>query len=107
MKKIIIVLLTFLAPFVVSAQKKSKAKSYDGKAEISCGQCQFKMKGKGCDLAVKIDDKTYWVDGATMADYGDAHAEDGFCNVKKTAHVKGTIKNDRFVASKIKIEGKP
>ena len=30
--------------------------------EVSCGQCKFGLKEKGCDLAVRIDGKAYFVD---------------------------------------------
>lgn len=40
-----------------SQQKESKI------VEVACGQCQFKMKQKkGCDLAVRIDGKSYFVE---------------------------------------------
>lgn len=67
--------------------------------EASCGECQFGMKGKSCDLAVRIDGKTYFVDGTTIHDHGDAHAEDGFCNAIRKASVTGTIEKNRFKAT--------
>jgi hypothetical protein len=36
------------------------------------------LKGYACDLAVRIDGKTYFVDGTSIDSHGDAHAEDGF-----------------------------
>lgn len=43
-------------------------------AEVSCGQCQFNLTDqKGSDLTVKIDGKAYFVDGAHIDDFGDAH----------------------------------
>ena len=47
-------------------------------AEVSCGECQFKMPGKSCDLAVRINGKSYFVDGTNIDEHGDAHAKDGF-----------------------------
>lgn len=67
--------------------------------EASCGECQFGMKGKSCDLAVRIDGKTYFVDGTTIHDHGDAHAEDGFCNAIRKASAMGTIEKNRFKAT--------
>ena len=67
--------------------------------EASCGECQIGMKGKRCDLAVRIDGKTYFVDGTTIHDHGDAHAEDGFCNAIRKASVTGTIEKNRFKAT--------
>ena len=67
--------------------------------EVSCGQCQFRMTEKsGCDLAVKIDGKSYFVDGTTIHDHGDAHADDGFCRAIRQAEVKGEIIDGRFKA---------
>lgn len=67
--------------------------------DASCGQCQFHMAGKGCDLAVRIDGKSYFVDGTSIDDHGDAHAKDGFCEAVKKAKVQGEIFNNRFVAT--------
>ena len=65
--------------------------------DAACGQCQFKMTEKsGCDLAVKIDGKSYFVDGTTIHDHGDAHADDGFCEAIQQANVKGEIIDGRF-----------
>ena len=67
--------------------------------EASCGQCQFNMTEKsGCDLAVKIDGKSYFVDGTTIHDHGDAHADDGFCRAIRQAEVKGEIIDGRLKA---------
>ena len=67
--------------------------------EAACGQCQFRMTEKsGCDLAVKIDGKSYFVDGTTIHDHGDAHADDGFCEAIRQANVKGEIIDGRFKA---------
>ena len=67
--------------------------------EAACGQCQFRMTEKsGCDLAVKIDGKSYFVDGTTIHDHGDAHADDGFCQAIRQAEVKGEIIDGRFKA---------
>ena len=65
--------------------------------EAGCGQCQFGITEKsGCDLAVRIDGNTYFVDGTNINEHGDAHAEDGFCEVIRSASVKGKIVDDRF-----------
>lgn len=69
--------------------------------EIACGECQFKMKGKDCELAVRIDGKPYFVDGKNIDDFGDAHGEHGFCNAISKAEVSGEIVNNRFKASDI------
>ena len=67
--------------------------------EAACGQCQFGITGKaGCDLAVRIDGESYFVDGTSIHDHGDAHAEDGFCEAIRQAEVKGEIIDGRFKA---------
>ncbi len=71
--------------------------------ETSCGQCQFHMEGKGCNLAVRINGKTYFVDGTSIDDHGDAHAKDGFCEAIKKAEVQGTVVNNRFKATYFKL----
>jgi hypothetical protein len=72
--------------------------------EASCGQCNFKLKTqKGCDLAVRIDGKAYFVDGSNIDDHGDAHANDGFCNDIRKAKVNGSIVDGRFKASEFKL----
>ena len=76
---------------------KGKNISINQVVEAGCGQCQFRMAGKsGCDLAVKIDGESYFVDGTTIHDHGDAHADDGFCRAIRQAEVKGEIIDGRF-----------
>ncbi len=72
-------------------------------AEAACGQCQFKMKGEGCTLAVKMNGKFYFVDKAGIDDFGDAHAETGFCNTIRKASVQGKVVNKKFVPSYFKL----
>lgn len=76
-------------------------------AEVSCGQCQFKMEGKGCNLAVRIKGKSYFMDGTKIDDHGDAHAKDGFCQKIRKAEIKGTLVNNRFVATYFKLLPEP
>ena len=71
--------------------------------EASCGECQLGLPGKGCDLAVRIDGKAYFVDGTSIDQHGDAHAEDGFCEAIREAEVQGEIVNDRFKATYFKL----
>ena len=67
--------------------------------DAACGQCQFGITGKaGCDLAVRIDGKSYYVDGTSIHDHGDAHADDGFCETIRQAEVKGEIIDGRLKA---------
>ena len=71
--------------------------------EAACGECKFGMKGKGCQLAVRIDGKPYFVDGTSIDKHGDAHDAHGFCNEIRKAEVTGSIVNDRFAASSFKL----
>ena len=64
--------------------------------ETACGECQFKLEGKGCHLAVRIDGKGYFVDGTDIDDHGDAHAKDGFCNSIRNAEVQGELISNRY-----------
>ncbi|OYU79193.1 MAG: hypothetical protein CFE23_15255 [Flavobacterium sp. BFFFF1] len=97
MKKTFFILFA-LVSFAASAQKIDKKV-----VEVSCGECQFKMKGKGCDMAVRIEGKTYFVDGDKIDKHGDAHADDGLCNAVREAEVSGEIVGDRFKATSIKL----
>lgn len=71
--------------------------------EVSCGECQFGLPGKSCDLAVRINGKSYFVDGTSIDDYGDAHAKDGFCKAVRKAEVQGEIENNKFKATYFKL----
>uniref|UniRef100_UPI00404A1620 DUF6370 family protein n=1 Tax=Flavobacterium sp. TaxID=239 RepID=UPI00404A1620 len=94
MKKIV-ALLFFVFTFSVSAQEKEIIVKKQI-VQASCGQCKFKMTGHGCDLAVRIEGKSYWVDGTTISEHGDEHAEDGFCSAIRKAEVEGTIVDNLF-----------
>jgi hypothetical protein len=95
--------------FICLAQKSdSKVSTPDPNRKIqvvetACGQCQFKLPGKGCDLAVRIDGKSYFVDGTDIDSHGDAHAKDGFCNAVRKAGVQGEVVNDRFKVTYFKL----
>jgi hypothetical protein len=71
--------------------------------EAACGECQFKLEGKGCNLAVRIENKAYFVDGTAIDSHGDAHAKDGFCNAVRKAEVQGQLVNDRFKVTYFKL----
>lgn len=70
---------------------------------IACGQCQFKMHGNGCTLAIKINNTPYFVKGASIDSFGDAHANTGFCNAISKAIVSGYLQDSIFIANKIKL----
>lgn len=87
-------------------QTKQKTNTNDSTVQIveaSCGECKFGLHGKSCDLAVRINGKAYFVDGTKIDSYGDAHAEDGFCNAIRKAEVKGHVENGRFFATYFKL----
>jgi hypothetical protein len=97
MKKILVLSLLILASCV---NKKETTQI----TELSCGQCQFGLEEGGCDLAVKIDDKAYFVEGFNIDDFGDAHDEKiGFCNVIRKGEVTGYLEDGKFLASDIKL----
>jgi hypothetical protein len=64
--------------------------------EVACGMCQFEMKGKDCALAVRLHDKSYYVEGTHIDAHGDAHAKDGFCNMMRKAEVQGALVGDKY-----------
>ena len=75
--------------------------------EAACGQCMFGLKSPGCDLAVRIDGKAYFVDGSDIDQHGDAHATDGFCNAIRKAEVQGQVVDNRFKATYFKLAAEP
>lgn len=66
---------------------------------VACGECLFGMKGKDCDLAVKLGGRPYFVDGVKGDDLGDWHGADGLCSVVRQARVTGEVRVGRFIAS--------
>jgi hypothetical protein len=103
MKKRLTVLFCF-GFFTSMAQQKSVPAQPDPAKKLltvdaSCGQCKLGLKGKGCHLAVRIDGKSYFVDGSDIDAHGDAHADDGFCNKIRKATVQGAVVNERFKAT--------
>ena len=113
MKPILIMLSILMLSTAGFAQDKSRTEKPTKKVisekvvEASCGQCQFGMEGKSCDLAVKIDGKAYFVDGSDIDDHGDAHAKDGFCQKVRKAVVSGEIVGSRFNATSFKLLPEP
>ncbi|MBL4605698.1 MAG: hypothetical protein JKY02_08590 [Flavobacteriaceae bacterium] len=102
MKKATTTLIALSLVFFFSCTEKKEKTII---AEVSCGQCQFDLKGQdGCDLAIRIDNNAYFVDGAHIDDFGDAHNENtGFCEVIRKAEVIGKIEGDRFKATSVKL----
>ena len=102
MKSVLAVVFSFCV-FTAFAQSNASGKFDSSKAtytaEAACGQCQFKLKGKGCSLAVRINGQAYFVDGTDIDSHGDAHASDGFCNKIRKANVQGEIVENRYKAN--------
>lgn len=104
--------LSLLTTAVFAQNKKATVQNPDPAkplqvVEAGCGECQFGLTGKSCDLAVRIDGKAYFTDGTKIDDHGDAHAKDGFCNAIRKAEVQGEIKDNKFVATYFKLIDKP
>jgi hypothetical protein len=99
MKKTLLVAL-----FIISISCSNKKEAIQV-AAISCGQCQFELDSQnGCDLAVRIDNKAYFLDGFDIDAFGDAHDEHtGFCEVIRKAEVTGIVQNGRFKATSVKL----
>ncbi len=109
MKTLFVLLLFSLFSFTAFCQTGTAKKTVPDPnkkiqlADISCGKCKLGLPGKTCDLAVRIGDKAYYVDGADIDSFGDAHAQDGFCNAIRKAEVQGEIVDDRFKISYVKL----
>lgn len=109
MKRIIFLLICqvcFLAAFTQTTQEKKTVPDPNKKLQIvetSCGECKFGLKGKSCDLAVRIAGKAYFVSGTSIDEHGDAHDKDGFCNAIRKAEVQGEVVNGKFVVSYFKL----
>jgi len=71
--------------------------------ETACGECQLGLKGKSCDLAVRIDGKAWFVEGTSIDEHGDAHAQDGFCNAIRKAEVQGEVVDNKFKVTYFKL----
>ncbi len=110
--KQLLMLIAIFNSFCAISQDSTQLKLNPSKkiqiVEASCGQCNFKMAGKGCTLAVRIKGKAYFVDKAHIDAFGDAHSKMGFCNAIRKAKVQGEIVNNKFVAAYFElIESKP
>jgi hypothetical protein len=93
MKKIIFLTVASFLTVAAFCQTKNQV------VEAACGQCQFGLPGKSCDLAIRINGKAYFVDGSKIDSHGDAHAKDGFCNAIRKAEVSGELVKGRFKAT--------
>lgn len=109
MKALFTIILIGVFAFSAAAQAdKENSKGPDPAkkvetAEVSCGKCKLGLPGKSCDMAIRINNKAYYVDGAEIDSFGDAHAHDGMCNAIRKAEVQGELVGDRFKISYIKM----
>lgn len=105
MKQLFVIAVLFFGSATAKAQSgKSDTAKKIFVVEASCGQCQFGLKSQqGCDLAVRIDGKAYFVDGTKIDEHGDAHASDGFCEAVRKAEVQGEVVKGRFKTSYFKL----
>lgn len=103
MKKILYLAILFSATFASAQDKDKKEEPKPQIVEASCGQCQFGMEGHGCELAVRIDGKPYFVDGSSIDSHGDAHANDGFCTAIRKAEVVGKVVDNKFKVTSFKL----
>lgn len=112
MKCNLFLLVLFVSPLIAFSQSNQNDTTKPDLSkkiltvEASCGQCQFGLPGKSCDLAVKIKGKAHFVKGSHIDAHGDAHADDGFCETIRMAEIQGELVNDTFNLTYIKI-GKP
>ncbi len=67
--------------------------------DAACGQCRLGLPGKGCDLAVRVAGRAYFVEGTGIDSHGDAHSSTGFCNAIRQARVQGKVVGDTFNVS--------
>lgn len=118
MKKFFLfIIITALSASVFAQQKSNPVNIPDTNKKIdtvetACGECQFKMTGKSCDLAVRINGKSYFVEGTDIDSHGDAHAKDGFCNSIRKAAVQGEVVDNKYKVTYFKLispsaSGKP
>ena len=69
MRSTLLILFLCITTATVSAQNKNaKVGKLDNNkpllvTEAACGECKLGLKGESCDLAVRINGKSYFVDG--------------------------------------------
>jgi hypothetical protein len=85
------------------AVTQKSTETIEGVYEVTCGLCNFEMTGDECALAIKIENKHYYVEGSAIDEHGDAHADDGLCTVVRKANVRGVIKRGVFQAESIEL----
>ena len=113
MKPSLLLVFLFFLIFTSLRQEKEKEPSNPNPVkkiqivEAACGECKFGLTGTTCDLAIRIDGKSYFVDGTDIDSHGDAHANDGFCKAIRKAEVQGEMVDGRFKATYFKLIDEP
>ena len=109
MKSLFLSVLFYVLSNFTMAQVASKLASKPDAAkelitvETSCGECNFKLPGDNCDLAVRINGTAYYVDGVSISEFGHPHDDNGFCVAVRKAEVQGEVVNNRFKATYFKL----
>ena len=67
-----------------------------------CSKCVF-HSSKKCELAVKIDDKIYKIEGSSLKDHGKPRAKNGLCKTVREAEVTGKIENENIAVHSFKL----
>lgn len=76
--------------------------------DAGCGRCLFGRKeDKKCNLAIKVDGKSYFVDGFHIKQFGNPDLDGGMCKRVHKAKVAGEVANSRFVASAFELAVAP
>ena len=71
--------------------------------ETACGLCFFDMTTDECRIAVKINDKSYFVENTSIKEYCDPNEKESLCSGIKSANVIGKIKHGVFIDEKFEI----
>lgn len=67
--------------------------------EAGCGRCLFARKeDKKCNLAIRVNNQSYFVDGFALRDFGDPDIAGGMCQKVHQARVSGAVIKRRFTA---------
>lgn len=67
--------------------------------DAGCGRCLFARKeDKKCNLAIRTDGNSYFVDGFNIKQFGNPDLKGGMCKKVYRAHVTGKVVSGRFAA---------
>ncbi len=77
-------------------------------ADVACARCVFRMDesrldgAPGCPWAIEVNGEHHLLYGPVPQDHFN-HGPDGICNMRRQAKVEGTVRNDKFIATAIKL----